>query len=64
MPEDDHPTGTHLRVIVVADQFREHNLIDRHRMVHEALKEAFARGLHALELKALTPEEWQSRSKA
>lgn len=51
-------TGTHLRIIVVSPKFENVNLIDRHRLVHQALAEAFAGHLHALELKVYSPEEW------
>jgi BolA-like protein 1 len=53
--------GTHLDVTVVSPKFDGVNLINRHRMVHGALKEAFAGALHALELKTYTPQEWQER---
>ncbi len=52
--------GTHLRIIVVSPRFEGVNLLDRHRMVHTVLKDNFATHLHALELKTLTPDEWQS----
>lgn len=54
--------GTHLQVTVVSPQFEGVSLINRHRMVHQALKEAFAQGLHALELKTYTPQEWDTRT--
>lgn len=52
--------GTHLQIAVVSRQFEGLNLLDRHRLVHAALKEAFAQGLHALELKTYTPQEWEA----
>jgi BolA-like protein 1 len=59
MADVNRTEGTHLQVIVVSPQFEGVGLLNRHRMVHEVLKEAFSQGLHALELKTMTPDEWQ-----
>lgn len=53
-------TGTqdHLNVRVVSDMFTGKNLLDRHRMIYQALDEPMKDGrIHALELKAQTPDE-------
>ena len=52
--------GTHLRIIIISPLFIEMGLIDRHRRVHQALAEAFAQKLHALELKVFSPDEWDA----
>jgi acid stress-induced BolA-like protein IbaG/YrbA len=45
-------------VTVVSSAFEGKNLIARHRMVNACVKEDIAHGhLHALSIKALTPEE-------
>ncbi len=52
-------TGTmdHLAVRVVSDAFKGKNLLDRHRMVYQALDEPMKDGrIHALELKAETTD--------
>ncbi len=49
---------THIRVVVVSDQFKDVPLLNRHRMVHALLKENFETHLHALELKTYSCEEW------
>ncbi|MCA9807733.1 MAG: BolA family transcriptional regulator [Cyanobacteria bacterium HKST-UBA06] len=54
--------GTHLAMVVVSPQFEGVPLLDRHRMVHQVLEPAYERGLHALELKVYTPEQWQALS--
>jgi len=48
---------THFRVDVVSDAFEGKSRVDRHRVVNALLAEAFARGLHALAVKARTPAE-------
>ena len=52
-------TGTmdHLSVRVVSDLFKGKNLLDRHRMIYQALDEPMKDGrIHALELKAETTD--------
>ncbi|EPQ57546.1 bola-like protein [Gloeophyllum trabeum ATCC 11539] len=51
---------THFSVQVVSDAFRGKNTLQRHRMIHSALSDEFAQGLHALSLKTKTPEEARS----
>lgn len=53
-------TGTmdHLKVIVVSDAFQGKNLLDRHRMIYQALDAPLKDGrIHALELTARTKDE-------
>ena len=53
-------TGTmdHLKVIVVSEAFREKNLLDRHRLIYQALDVPLKDGrIHALELTARTKDE-------
>jgi len=53
-------TGTmdHLMVRIVSAHFKDKNLLDRHRMVYQALDEPMKDGrIHALEIKAETPDE-------
>lgn len=52
--------ATHLTITVVSSRFEGVSLMDRHRLVHEVLKEARENHLHALQLKTLTPGQWQN----
>ena len=52
-------TGTkdHLMVRVEADAFQGKNLLDRHRMIYQALDEPMKDGrIHALEITAVTSD--------
>ena len=52
-------TGTmdHLAVRIVSDAFKGRNLLDRHRMIYQALDEPLKDGrIHALEIKAETAD--------
>lgn len=53
-------TGTmnHLKVVVISAAFAGKNLLDRHRLIYQALDGPLKDGrIHALELTANTPEE-------
>ena len=53
-------TGTmdHLKVVIVSDGFHGKNLLDRHRMIYQALDVPMKDGrIHALELTARTRDE-------
>ncbi|HEY4802855.1 MAG TPA: BolA family protein [Paraburkholderia sp.] len=49
--------GGHYQVTIVASAFAGKARVARHRMVYDALAEAMQRGIHALAITALTPEE-------
>lgn len=49
--------GGHFNVLIVADAFDGKGLLERHRMVYDALGDAMHREIHALSIKALTPAE-------
>ena len=48
---------THFRVNVVSAAFVGKSRVERHRQVNDVLAPAFARGLHALAIKARAPGE-------
>ena len=48
---------THFRVDIVSGAFAGKSRVERHRLVNAALAPAFAKGLHALAIKARAPGE-------
>ena len=48
---------THYKLKIVSAHFEGTSRIDRQRMVMNLLKDEFATGLHALEIKATSPSE-------
>eukprot|EP00794_Sanderia_malayensis_P011919 gene11919-13153_t len=50
---------THFKVIVVSDEFDGKSLIQRHRLVNEALQHELQSGVHALSIQAKTPQQWE-----
>lgn len=47
----------HFAVEIVSDVFRDKNPIQRHRLVYDALGDAMHTEIHALSIKASTPDE-------
>lgn len=48
---------SHFRVLIIADAFENRNLIDRHRMIYNALDEMMRHDIHALAIDAWAPSE-------
>jgi len=49
--------GGHFEVVVVTRDFSGLNKLARHRLVYDALGEAMHNEIHALSIKAYTPDE-------
>lgn len=49
--------GGHFRVALVAEAFRGRSQIERHRIVYSAVAGLMGRDIHALNIRARTPEE-------
>jgi len=57
------PEGeTHFRVTVVAGRFVGQSRVERQRLITAALKEEMGNPIHALSMKALTPEEAEGKA--
>ena len=55
--------GKHFEAVVVSQDFENKILIDRHRLVYEALGEAVGEDIHAISLKTYTPDQWHNLQK-
>ncbi len=50
--------------IVISDSFDKLSMVKEHQMVYATVKTQIASGeLHALSIKAFTPEEWEQQEK-
>lgn len=49
--------GGHFTVRIVSDKFINSSLIERHRMVYQAVDDLMPSEIHALSITAITPEE-------
>ena len=56
-----HEGGFHLEAVIVSDDFMSKNLVQRHRMVYDAMGELMKQEIHALSMKTLTCAEWENR---
>ena len=54
---------THFRVVITSEAFKSKMQAARHRMIYSVLKDEMARegGIHALQLRTMTPEEEERR---
>ena len=55
-----HDGGFHLEAVIVSDDFLDKKLVQRHRMVYEAMGELMKHEIHALSMKTLTSDEWEN----
>lgn len=53
--------GGHFRVVIVSAAFRGQNQLARQRAVYALLGDAMHTTIHALALRTLTPEEWETQ---
>ena len=53
-----HDGGFHLETTIVSDSFTDKSLIERHRIVYDAMGELMKHEIHALSMKTLTKAEW------
>ena len=54
---DDGSGESHFRVTIVSSVFNGRNRVERQRMVYDLLAEEMSGGIHALSIKAITPDE-------
>ena len=52
--------GGHYTVVVVSRTFTNKTKLERHRMIYDALEKVMESEVHALAIRAFTPEEWQA----
>ena len=52
-------TGDHFEVTVVSPSFEGQSLVARHRVIYAALGDAMSGPIHAMSIKALTPEQYR-----
>ncbi|HMK84584.1 MAG TPA: BolA/IbaG family iron-sulfur metabolism protein [Steroidobacteraceae bacterium] len=55
------PDNVHFDAVVIAERFAGLRALQRHQLVYATLGPAMGNEIHALALKALTPEEYASQ---
>ena len=56
------PDNTHYEALVVSESFSGVRPVARHQMVYRCLGSLMGNELHAMSLRALTPDEWRQQS--
>ena len=54
--------GGHFNVVIVSEAFVGKSLLQRHRLVYDAVQDMMPQEIHALSIKALSPDELPSTS--
>lgn len=55
--------GSHFEALVITDAFKGESPLARQRKVYASVQEEISNGtIHALSIKARTPDEWQNNS--
>lgn len=54
------PDNTHFETLVVAEAFAGKRAIARHQLVYQCLGTLMGNEIHAMSIRAHTPEEWQT----
>lgn len=54
--------NTHFEALVVAGEFEGKRSIARHQLVYKCLGALVGNEIHALSIRALTPDEWQAQA--
>lgn len=49
--------GGHYQMTIVSEQFKDRSTLARHRMIYAALADLMQKEIHALSIRAFTPEE-------
>jgi acid stress-induced BolA-like protein IbaG/YrbA len=58
----ESPDNTHFEAIVVAVEFDGKRPLARHQLVYKTLGGLVGNEIHALSIRAMTPEEWQQQA--
>ena len=54
--------NTHFEALVIATEFENKRLLARHQLVYKCLGALVGNEIHALSIRALTPDEWQAQA--
>ena len=54
--------NTHFEAVVVASEFEGKRPLARHQLVYKTLGALVGNEIHALSIRALTPDEWQQQA--
>ena len=53
--------NTHFEALIVSDAFEGKRAIARHQLIYQCLGTLMGNEIHAMSIRAYTPDEWQAR---
>lgn len=53
------PDNTHFEAIVVSEAFAGKRLLQRHQLIYQCLGNLMGNEIHAMSIRAHTPDEWR-----
>lgn len=56
--------GTHFEATVISGEFAGKSLLEKHRLVYATLGDNMGGAVHALSIRAYTPDEWSQRGQS
>lgn len=54
--------GAHFEALVIASEFEGKRSLARHQLVYKCLGALVGNEIHALSIRAMTPDEWQAQA--
>ena len=55
--------GSHYRLTIVSEHFAGRSRLERHRLLYDALGSLMQVEIHALAIRAFTPDEWREEAR-
>ena len=59
---DNTADSNHFSILIISDMFNKLSLINRHKIIYNLFKDELTREIHALQIKAFTPQEWNQKN--
>ena len=53
---------SHVRIVVVSEQFENLNLVKRHQLIYQQINEELEGPIHAISLHTFTDSEWKDKN--
>ena len=53
---------SHVRIVVVSEQFEDLNLVKRHQLIYQQINEELEGPIHAISLHTFTDSEWKDKN--
>ena len=59
---DNTGDSNHFSILIISDMFNKLSLINRHKIIYNLFKDELTKEIHALQIKAFTPQEWNQKN--